>query len=120
MTRVLRLCQALLRQRVGLQIGIDALHADQLAGHELEGFEHAPPRLLGGIEERDAGLIGGRFFVLTVGKQGAERGVLTAIGDPHPGLSRVSGAGKRAADHGGETNQLQHQRRRFRPRHLRP
>src|SRR4029453_10131779 len=48
--------QALLRKRMRLQVGIDALHANQLLSHVLESLEHAAAGLMRGIEEGHAGL----------------------------------------------------------------
>ena len=111
--------QALLRHRVGLQIGVDALDAEQLAGHCLEGLEHAAARLMGGVEEAHARLVGRGFLVLTIGEDAPHGRILPAIGDAHAGLPDPGRAAERAGSHGREPEQLEHQRCRLRPRQLR-
>ena len=58
------------------------------------------------------------FLVLLVGEQGAQGCVLAPIGNPHAGLPHAGNAGKGAANHGREPDQLEHERRRFRPPNL--
>ena len=94
------------------------MNADKLATHELEGLEHAAPRLLGGVEERDGSLIGRQFLVLPVGEQSADGRIRSPSGYAHAGLAHPGGAGERTANHRGDAEQLHHERRRFGARDL--
>ena len=104
-----KLARALRGERVRLQVGIDALHANQLGVHELEGLEQPARGLLGGVEEGDGGLVGRGFLVLPVGKHHAHRGVGSAVGCAHAELPEIAGADSSACRHGGEAEQLEHQ-----------
>ena len=103
-----------------LEVGVDALHANQLGVHELEGLKQPARRLLGRVQEGDGSLVGGRFLVLPVGEHHAHRRVGSAEGGPHAELPEIAGADGGACRHGGEAEKLEHQRRRLRPRDLVP
>ncbi len=75
---------------------------------------------MGRVEEGDGGLVGRGLLVLPVGKHHAHRGVGAAEGGAHAKLTDIAGAGHGTRGHGGEADDLHHQRGGLRFRYLRP
>ena len=107
-------------QGMRLEVGVDALHADQLRVHEFQRFEQALRRLLGCVQKSDGGLVGGGLLGLAVGEDHAHRGIGAAEGCAHAELPEIARAGGGAGRHGGKPEELEHQGRGLRPRDMVP
>ena len=78
----------------------------------LERHQHAAARLLGGIEERQARLVGGRFLLAALGHKRAHDDLVAAVHDALAGVAELVGvaaAGDAARNHEADAEDLREQ-----------